>query len=345
MKYKLNLNVIGVVAVLAVAFIGCDGKDAKPYTTFTDTRDGKVYKTIEIGGQTWFAENLNYAAEGSKCYENKNANCAKYGRLYDWTTAMNACPAGFHLSSDEEWTTLVNYAGGAEKAGTKLKSSKDWKSFKGVNGVPAGTDDYGFSALPGGIRLVFEDIDFGGAGIWGFWWSTGSDDDNASNREMFYKSEEVEWGFNDKTKLYSVRCVEDGSGSAQNAAPTQQDNTGSAQTTSASVSDPDFPKDGAVTGARSRASIQGVVMRNKAALRYAYNRRVRDKPGLAGTITVKFTIDEYGKVIFAQVVESTMDDSELENTVVTRIKGWVFEKIDKSGDVTEVVYPLVFSRE
>ena len=110
------------------------------------------------------------------------------------------------------------------------------------------------------------------------------------------------------------------------------------------MTNPDFVKGLAMTGGRSRASIQRVVMQNLSALRYAYNRRVRDKPGLAGTVTVKFAIDEFGKVIFAQVVGSTINDSELENTVVTRVRAWVFEKIDKPGDVTEVTYPFAFSQ-
>ena len=121
-----------------------------------------------------------------------------------------------------------------------------------------------------------------------------------------------------------------------------------------------------VTGGRSRASIQRVVMQNIGALHYAYNRRVRDKPDLAGKVTVKFAIDEFGKVISAQVVESTINDSELENTVVkemkvgrrrwgeaeqlettvvTTLKHMVFEKIDKPSDVTEVTitYSIAFS--
>jgi len=110
------------------------------------------------------------------------------------------------------------------------------------------------------------------------------------------------------------------------------------------ASSPDFLKGRALTGGRSRASIQRVVMQNMAALRYDYNRRLRDKPGLNGKITVKFAIDEFGKVIFAQMVESTMDDSEFESTVVDKVKSWNFEKIDKPGDVTEVVYPFVFSQ-
>ncbi len=110
------------------------------------------------------------------------------------------------------------------------------------------------------------------------------------------------------------------------------------------ISAPQFTKGGALTGGRSKASIMRVVMQNLAALRYAYNKRLREKPGLKGKITVKFAIDEFGKVIFCQVVESTMADSELEQTVTAKIRLWVFEKIDKPGDVTEVVYPFVFSQ-
>lgn len=110
------------------------------------------------------------------------------------------------------------------------------------------------------------------------------------------------------------------------------------------VSEPKFVKGGALTGGRSRASIMRVVMQNIAALRYAYNKRLREKPGLKGKITCKFAIDEFGKVIFCEVLESTMSDPQLEEEVVDKIKRWVFEKIDKPGDVTEVVYPFVFSQ-
>jgi TonB family protein len=110
------------------------------------------------------------------------------------------------------------------------------------------------------------------------------------------------------------------------------------------ISAPEFMKGAALTGGRSKASIMRVVMQNIAALRYAYNKRLREKPGLKGKITIKFAIDEYGKVIFAQVVESTMGDTDLEAEIAGKIKRWVFEKIDKPGDVTEVVYPFVFSQ-
>lgn len=110
------------------------------------------------------------------------------------------------------------------------------------------------------------------------------------------------------------------------------------------ISEPKFVKGGALTGGRSRASIMRVVMQNLAALRYAYNKRLREKPGLKGKITCKFAIDEFGKVIFCEATDSDMDDPTLVSEVVDKIKRWVFEKIDKPGDITEVIYPFAFSQ-
>jgi TonB family protein len=98
-----------------------------------------------------------------------------------------------------------------------------------------------------------------------------------------------------------------------------------------------------MTNGRSRSSIARVVQQNLAALRYAYNQRLRQKPGLKGRITVTFAIDEFGKVLFCKINESTMSDPVLESLVVKKIRLWRFDKIDKVGDVTEVVYPFVFN--
>jgi uncharacterized protein (TIGR02145 family) len=192
---------------------------------FTDSRDGKTYKTVKIGTAVWMAENLNFAADGSKCYgeggdvvdgfdedgarinptklsnAEVQANCAKYGRLYDWETAKKACPAGYRLPSDDEWTALENAVGGKDIAGTKLKSAEGWNN----NGN--GTDDYGFAALPGGNGR--SDGSFYYAGNYGYWWSATEDDaDDAWRRYMNYYYDVGRDG-NFKENLFSVRCVKD----------------------------------------------------------------------------------------------------------------------------------------
>ncbi|MDR0516273.1 MAG: hypothetical protein LBH25_04440 [Fibromonadaceae bacterium] len=123
------------------------------------THGEQAYKTVKIGTQTWMAENLNYNTEGSKCYENEPANCEKYGRLYNWETAKEVCPSGWHLPSNEEWDKLYRFADGtsgtespykSKTAGKYLKSKEGWNDDYGKSGN--GLDVFGFSALPGGDR-------------------------------------------------------------------------------------------------------------------------------------------------------------------------------------------------
>jgi len=185
----------------------------KEYGFLTDSRDDKVYKTVVIGTQTWMAENLNYNASGSKCFSNKSDNCDKYGRLYDWSTALYdwsmdrvTCPDGWHLPSDEEWTILTDYVGGSSTAGTKLKTTSDWDFVGPVNGN--GTNYYGFSALPGGFGTssgLFASDGFGG-----YWWSaTESNASDAYCWYMYINNSSVN-KFNDgKSTLRSVRCLKD----------------------------------------------------------------------------------------------------------------------------------------
>jgi len=158
-------------------------------------------RTVKIGNQTWMAENLNNAAAG-ECYDNNPANCAKYGRLYTWDEAMDACPSGWHLPGDAEWETLVNYAGGDSIAGKKLKSKTG--CIKNCNG----TDEYGFSALPGGYGSA--DGNFDRAGYVGLWWSaTEHNPSGAEYRYMSYLYQYVDKSVNGKTRLFSVRCVQE----------------------------------------------------------------------------------------------------------------------------------------
>ena len=196
-----NLALVWVLAGVAVALLAAGDGRKPPVSTFTDKRDRKVYKIVRIGSQVWFAENLNYDTIGSVCYDNKAENCAKYGRLYDWNTAMKACPVGTHLPTDKEWTTLVDYAGGDSTAGTKLKSSTGWRD----NGN--GTNDYGFSSLPSGFG---DDGGFYGTDLNGNWWSaTEGNGRDAWGRSMGYNYGNVGRGYDSETTLSSVRCVQD----------------------------------------------------------------------------------------------------------------------------------------
>ncbi|MCL2183803.1 MAG: fibrobacter succinogenes major paralogous domain-containing protein [Chitinispirillia bacterium] len=201
-----NRRVAGRVfgAVVAVVLLSVSAVNAQG--SFTDKRDGKTYRTVKIGKQTWMAENLNYKIGKSVCYDNKESNCRKYGRLYDWNTALKACPAGWHLPSDEEWTALTDFVGGEETAGTKLKSKTGWSTDKGYK---AATDDYGFSALPGGYGGSGGSFNY--AGSIGSWWSATAEGDASIvwGRDMSYDDEDVGRGINSTISLFSLRCSQD----------------------------------------------------------------------------------------------------------------------------------------
>jgi len=131
-----------------------------------DGRDGKSYRTVTIGEQTWMAQNLNFeSVSGSGCFYGNVDDCNTYGRMYNWDAAMEVCPTGWHLPTREEWGDLATAVGGSGEygvegtAGTRLKAkAPDWD----------GTDDYGFSALPGGENHNGEIMSPGGN--IGSWW-------------------------------------------------------------------------------------------------------------------------------------------------------------------------------
>ena len=100
----------------------------KPKTApdmFTDERDGKQYKFVEVDDMTWMADNLNYESEGSWCYEGNADNCNNWGRLYTWNEATEVCPDGWHLPNDEEWGKLIWHFGGNDVAGKALALHDD----------------------------------------------------------------------------------------------------------------------------------------------------------------------------------------------------------------------------
>jgi uncharacterized protein (TIGR02145 family) len=170
--------------------------------TLTDTRDGKTYKTVKIGEQVWMAENLNYeTAERSNCYDDEEANCKKYGLLYELEAAKKACPSGWHLPSKAEWDKLVDFAGGKEIAGKYLKATSGWNE----NGN--GEDKFGFAALPGGSTYDGGNMFANNVGGSSFWWSSSEDGDYHYYLEMSNIFNNVIYN-TDKYELYSVRCIQ-----------------------------------------------------------------------------------------------------------------------------------------
>ena len=111
--------------------------------TFTDARDGQVYKYTTIGDQVWMAENLKYD-DGSVCAEK---TCSSKGRIYGMQNALLACPDGWHLPSRDEWKKLFNDVGGSDSAGYRLKATEGWTPLN-PGWASNGTDDCGFTLLP-----------------------------------------------------------------------------------------------------------------------------------------------------------------------------------------------------
>jgi len=183
--------------------------------TFTDGRDGKTYKTVVIGGKRWMAENLNYKIPcESWCYNDTISYCDKYGRLYNWNTAKNICPAGWHLPTRLEWDYLEEVVGGRKVAGGRLKSKSGRPRNNYSKTHNNGTDDYGFSALPGG-RMFLSDgcISYHDAEISSHIWTA---TDYNSGRDAYcagigeYSNNSIDWHSPGKDAGSSVRCVQDG---------------------------------------------------------------------------------------------------------------------------------------
>ena len=227
-SYKPLLLAAGVLFVMAFT-LSCSSDDGGSQDGGDKGNDISNYKTVVIGAQTWMAENLNYAVAGSKCNSNDPANCTKYGRLYDWPTAMalpsscnenscssqiqpkhrGICPSGWHIPSNDDWDRLFRFVDSVNDgegegipyesytAGKYLKTS-DW----------GGTNKYGFSALPGGNG--YSDGSFSYVGDGGYWWSAHEYSSlSAYYRIMYYSNYGAYWSSYFKSRLFSVRCVQD----------------------------------------------------------------------------------------------------------------------------------------
>jgi len=209
-----------------------------PLTGFVTDIDGNEYGWVRIGDQTWMAENLRttHYRDGSAVrevtddlywsgtsiasfcyYENNSDNATTYGILYNWSAAVDArglAPEGWHVPSDEEWMELESFLGMSESMldypypGRGTDQGKKLKSTSGWNENGNGTDEFGFSALPGGSRDFYRGV-FGSMGYFAdFWTTTEVNLDWAWVRGISYSSDGVNRHVS-KRSGYSVRCVKD----------------------------------------------------------------------------------------------------------------------------------------
>lgn len=235
MKTKTQIYLLFIPFVLVFTFISCDKEEnqeepSDPNAGILQDVDGNTYKSIKIGDQWWMAENLNttkfrngenipnvtgtneWAIDMNAAYCNSNNNpeiASVYGRLYNWHAAADGrkiCPDGWHIPNNNNWAELVEFLGGNEIAGGKLKQTGTelWNS---PNADASNTS--GFTALPGGVRNANTGF-FAGTGSTGSWWS---------NSEQNSEKAGV-WGLTsvngaiadyslDKNTGLSVRCVKD----------------------------------------------------------------------------------------------------------------------------------------
>jgi uncharacterized protein (TIGR02145 family) len=190
---------------------------AVAYDSFVDARDGHVYRTVVVGGQTWMAENLAFkpaSKDSGWCYDNDSANCATYGRLYTWNEVMGRslhsrvpgrpqgiCPDGWFVPSAAEWDSLVAFVErdprvGKDKAGTALKVAR-------IGDFP-GTDLFGFRALPAGYRK--NDGSFLNNGHESYWPSSSDVFRGVTDRSTFVvNSKELPGKYEEYAA--SVRCL------------------------------------------------------------------------------------------------------------------------------------------
>lgn len=170
-----------------------------------DDRDGQFYRIVTIGSQTWMAQNLNYDDGNGICYDNKDDNCVKYGRLYGANTTI--CPTGWHLPTIDEWNVLFKYVGGSSVVGQKLKSTTDW------NDSGNGFDNYRFSALPAGNYETNGGAKFSGESLQTVFWGDISGKNGSIYAHKIYiragKDDVVTqdvW-IGDLPSMNSIRCI------------------------------------------------------------------------------------------------------------------------------------------
>ena len=188
------------------------------------------HRSVKIGDQVWMLENLSAShfrngdpipnavtaeqwvqagMEGRPAwcyYDNSEANGAKYGKLYNWyavTDPRGLAPEGWHVATDADWRQVTDFLGGEDAAGTKMKNKSGWPAEEGN-----GTNESGFSGLPGGSRNLFGEFAYGEEA--GYWWTSTSEDRELAWYRVIDRSPWYVYRTNySKANGLSVRCVKD----------------------------------------------------------------------------------------------------------------------------------------
>ncbi len=209
-----NMRTIGLILALLISFNLLNAQTAdvpsvpdstiKTMNSFVDARDNHTYKLVKIGKQIWMAENLNYKTEKySYCYGHKSTNCEKYGRLYRWVAAKNACPEGWHLPTDDEWMALEKELGMPD---ADLGKSNTWRGTDQGKKLMSDTS-VNFNAPLGGYFNPPSNYFLGG--MQAFYWTATEKGGLAWYRQLYKDSKQVFRNIRAKSWGMSVRCVKD----------------------------------------------------------------------------------------------------------------------------------------
>ena len=219
MRKTVTLYILACISLC----MACQKEVLPSFDTFSDSRDGIIYKTVTIGSQTWLEENLKYLPEVSPSdegslesklyyvynYEGDDVEEAKesqnyktYGVLYNFEAALSACPQGWHFPTEEDFKELRNEVG--YWRAEDLRSISNWSSDR------KGTNNSGFNALPSGNRE--NGAGFIHMGTGGSFWANLLTDDVPDRAYV--------WGFGDNKNVFShndahmeegnqIRCIKD----------------------------------------------------------------------------------------------------------------------------------------
>ena len=255
---------------VSTEFLNQDLLASKDYGEVLDERDGQVYKTIHVANQIWMAQNLNYKTDESYCYKGEDENCAKYGRLYKWSDAVDSaecdygkfcslsanvqgvCPTGWHLPSEDEWNKFFEIMGTYGSTANFMWAGKWLKSKTGWQNGGNGDDKYGFSAYPTGYKESVAGKSLKEGSSMYAWTATENSTVAAKYVMMSYDSEHAVF-YQSKEYLLSVRCLKNSRSRTSSELPKFQDDYGSVVTSRDDYLNPDVhydsikdPRDGQV---------------------------------------------------------------------------------------------------